>query len=244
MVELNNVSFYYKEKKAIENITFSVNRGEKVVILGINGSGKSTLLKIVDGLIFPQEGTYRYKGEEITEKKLKDPEFNKKFRKEVVMLFQNPDTMIFNPTVFDEIAFSLRQLEIQDVEEKVHYWAEKLGISHLLDRSPFQLSGGEKQKVCLASLLSIEPELLLLDEPVVNLDPRSAWWLIDFLKGLDITIITTTHNLDLSVELGSRGLLLSEDHRLIYDGSLKELIADREKLLQANLIYPKTCLGG
>ncbi|WP_457624131.1 energy-coupling factor ABC transporter ATP-binding protein [Persephonella sp.] len=237
MIELKDVSFSYQGRKAVENITFSIQKGEKVVILGINGSGKSTILKIINALLFPQEGTYRYRGEIITPKKMKDREFVRKFRKEVVLLFQNPDTMIFNPTVFDEIAFGLRQLGEKDIKEKVHYWADKLGIFHLLDRSPFELSGGEKQKVCLAALLSLEPEVLLLDEPTANLDPRSTGWLIDFLYQLDITVVTTTHNLGIALELGERGLVLSENHRLIYDGNLSEFLKDREKLLEANLIH-------
>ncbi|WP_457638830.1 energy-coupling factor ABC transporter ATP-binding protein [Persephonella sp.] len=237
MVEIRNLSYYYGKKPALKNISFSVKKGEKVVVLGINGSGKSTLLKIIDGLLFPEEGEYLYKGEKITEKKLKDRDFAKKFRKEVVLLFQSPDSMIFNPTVYDEIAFSLRQLEEKNIDEKVKYWAEKLGIIDLLDRSPFELSGGEKQKVCLASLLVLEPQLLLLDEPTANLDPRSTGWLIDFLQQLDTTVITTTHNLGLASELGERSLVLSENHELVYDGSIENLLKDREKLVKANLIH-------
>jgi len=237
MVEVEGISFAYSEEKVIEDITFSIQKGEKVVILGINGSGKSTLLKIINGLIFPQKGIYKYKGEKITPRKLKEKDFIRKFRKEVVLLFQNPDTMIFNPTVFDEIAFGPRQLELDNIKERVHYWAEKLGVYHLLDSSPFDLSGGEKQKVCLASLLILEPEIILLDEPTANLDPRSAGWLIDFLRQLDITVITTTHNLEIAPELGDRSIVLSEKHRLIYDGRLWDFLKDREKLLEANLVY-------
>ncbi len=237
IIRLKNITFKYEEKEILRDISFNVNEKEKLVLLGINGSGKSTLLKIINGLIFPQKGDYIYKGEKITKKKLEERNFIKNFRKEVVLLFQNPDTMLFNPTVYDEIAFGLRQLDIEDIDEKVKYWAEKLGIFKYLDTPPFKLSGGEKQKVCLASLLVLEPELLLLDEPTSNLDPRSTGWLIDFLYELNLTTIITTHNLSLSIELGDRGLVLSEDHRLIYDGDLEDFIKDKEKLLEANLIH-------
>jgi cobalt/nickel transport system ATP-binding protein len=237
MIKLENISFKYNNLEVLKNISFEIEEKEKVVLLGINGSGKSTLLKIINGLIFPTKGEYFYKNEKITEEKLKNSEFVKKFRKENVLLFQNPDTMIFNPTVYDEIAFSLRQLRIENIDEKVRFWAEKLGIYKYLDIPPFNLSGGEKQKVCLASLLVLEPELLLLDEPTSNLDPRSTGWLIDFLYDLNITTIVTTHNLSLALELGDRGLVISEKHELIYDGNLEEFLKDKDKLKEANLIH-------
>lgn len=237
IIEVQHIWYRYENKDVLKDISFKINEKEKVVLLGINGSGKSTLLKILNGLIFPQRGNYFYKGVNITKEKLKDKNFAKKFRKEVVFLFQNPDTMIFNPTVYDEIAFGLRQLGEKNIDEKVKYWADKLGIYKYLNIPPFNLSGGEKQKVCLASLLVLEPEVILMDEPTSNLDPRSTGWFIDFIYELDITTITTTHNLGLALELGNRGLVLSENHTLIYDGDLASFIKDIEKLKQANLVH-------
>ncbi|WP_207145102.1 energy-coupling factor ABC transporter ATP-binding protein [Persephonella atlantica] len=239
IISIKNVKYSYETATVLRDVSFQVKKGEKVVILGVNGSGKSTLLKVLNGLIFPSEGEYLYKGERITEKKLKDKAFNKKFRKEVVLLFQSPDSMLFNPTVYDEIAFGLRQLgeDKKVIDEKVRYWADKIGIYRHLDKPPFNLSGGEKQKVCLASLLVLEPELMLLDEPTSNLDPRSTGWFIDFLYELDKTVITTTHNLGLAVEMGERGIVLSENHTVIYDGCLKGFLKDRDKLIEANLVH-------
>ncbi len=221
----------------LEEISFTISPGEKVVLLGVNGSGKSTLLKILNGLIFPARGCWRYKGREITSRAMKDRAFSRSFRREAVLLFQSPEAMIFNPTVFDEIAFGPRQLGLEDVDDRVRHWAGQVGMEKFLDRPPFELSGGEKQKVCLAALLVLEPELLLLDEPTANLDPRSTGWLVDFLQDLQVTTLVTTHNLSLGAELGERTLVLSEDHRLIYDGRIDELLADREKLIQANLVH-------
>ena len=144
--------------------------------------------------------------------------------------------MLFNPTVYDEIAFGLRQLGIED-KDRIKIWAGRLKIDHLLDRSPFELSGGEKQKVCLASLLVLEPEVLLLDEPTANLDPASTDWLIEFLSELDKTIITTTHNLFIAGELGERSIVLGENHKIIYDGDMEDFLSDRDLLKKANLIY-------
>jgi len=237
MIELKNVTFFYENKKILDNINIKISRNEKIVIFGVNGSGKTTLLKILNGLLFPNYGQYFYKGEEISEKKLKNRNFSKKFRKEVVLLFQNPDTMLFNPTVYDEIAFGLRQLNIKNIDERVYFWAKKLDIDKYLDQSPFDLSGGEKQKVCLASLLVLEPEVLLLDEPTAYLDPYTTGWLLEFLSDLDITIVTTTHNLSIARDLGKRGVVLNKNGQIIYDGSLEELLQNMELLKKARLIY-------
>ncbi len=234
---VEDLTFKYGENVVLKDISFKVKEKEKVVLLGSNGSGKSTLLKILNGLIFPEKGKYFYKNTLISKEKLKDKSFVKNFRKEVVLLFQSPDSMLFNPTVYDEIAFGLRQLGIDNIDERVKYWAEKLGIYKYLDTPPFDLSGGEKQKVCLASLLALEPEVLLLDEPTANLDPRTTGWLIDFLFELDLTTIITTHNLSLSVELGDRGIVLSEDHQIIYDGNLEEFIKNIDLIKKANLVH-------
>ena len=237
LIKIKDLSYRYGENYALRDINLCVEKGEKAVILGVNGSGKSTLLKIIDALIFPEEGEYFYKGKKITKKALKDKVFAKSFRKEIVLLFQNPDSMLFNPTVYDEIAFGLRQLGIED-KDKIKSWAERLRIDHLLDRPPFELSGGEKQKVCLASLLVLEPEVLLLDEPTANLDPRSIGWLIDFIHNIDKTIITTTHNLSIAAEFGKRAIVLGENHRILYDGHMENFLDDIGLLRKANLIFP------
>ncbi|NOY53077.1 MAG: ABC transporter ATP-binding protein [Deltaproteobacteria bacterium] len=237
MIEVEQIAFSYGDRTVLEDLSFRVEEKEKVVLLGVNGSGKSTLLKILDGLLFPERGRVTYRGDPLTRKLLRRKGFNRRFRSEVVLLFQNPDMMIFNPTVFDEIAFGPRQLGMEDIEDRVRHWADRLGLSRYLDRPPFNLSGGEKQKVCLASLLAVEPATLLLDEPTSSLDPRSTGRLIDFLSELDLTTLITTHNLSLAQELGTRCLILSEEHRLIYDGELAPFLNDMEKLIEANLVH-------
>lgn len=237
MILVKDLSFSYNDKDVLKDLNFSINEKERVLLLGINGSGKSTLLKILNGLIFPNKGKYLYKDEEITEKSLKSKDFQRKFRKEVVLLFQNPDIMLFNPTCYDEIAFGLKQLNLNGIDEKVKFWAEKVGISKYLKEAPFNLSGGEKQKLCLASLLVLEPEFLLLDEPTANLDPKSTGWFIDFLNELQITALIAIHNLNLATEMGKRAIVLSEEHKIIYDGNLKEFLKNKEKLKEANMLH-------
>jgi cobalt/nickel transport system ATP-binding protein len=219
------------------NIRHTYDNGEKAVLLGANGCGKTTLLKILNGLIFPSAGEYRYKGTPVTGESLKDGSFHRAFRKEVVLLFQNPDAMLFNPTVYDEIAFGPRQLGLGDAADRARRWAEEFGLARFLDRPPFELSRGEKQKLCLAALLAVEPELLLLDEPTSNLDPRTTGWLVDYLQSLDATTLVTTHNLSLAGELGNRTLLLSERHEIVYDGPMEPLLADVDRLVDANLVH-------
>lgn len=238
MIKFERIHFNYAgAEPVLADLSFTIEEGEKVVLLGANSSGKSTILKILNGLLYPSKGAYLFQGEKITAASFKHKEFSRTFRKNVVLLFQNPDAMLFNPTVFDEIAFGPRQMGMKDVEERVQKWAEELGIARHLDRPPFHLSGGEKQKVCLASLLVLDPEVLLLDEPTSHMDPRSTGWLVDFLNNSGMTTIITTHNLSLAGELGSRTIVLSEDHHLIYDGDLERLTGDTDLLLAANLMH-------
>jgi cobalt/nickel transport system ATP-binding protein len=237
IMEASGITHRYGSQEVLSDIGFVIRPGEKVVLLGCNGSGKTTLLKILDGLIAPMAGRFLYQGEAITPARLKGHDLHRRFRSEVALLFQNPDAMLFNPTVFDEIAFGPRQMGLTDVDARVRHWAGQVGVSAHLERPPFSLSGGEKQKVCLAALLALEPRVLLLDEPTAALDPRSTGWLVDFLTGLQVTTLVTTHNLSLAPELGNRALVLGEDHRLIYDGPVNPLLADMERLAAANLVH-------
>lgn len=232
MITLNNISYFYEEQKALNSISFSLHKGEKIALLGSNGSGKSTLLKILAALYFPQEGNYSFETELLSKKSV-----SKNFRQRVGILFQNPESMIFNPTVRDEIAFSLREFGIADVQEKVEDIAGKFGLMQLLDKNPLYLSGGEKQKVILASILVYEPELLLLDEPTAAMDPKTTGWLIDLLLDLQTTMIVATHDLSLAYETSQRAIVIDESHTKIYDGCIEKLYEELDVLIEANLIH-------
>jgi len=145
--------------------------------------------------------------------------------------------MLFNPTVADEIAFGPRRFGLAEPEDRARRWAETLGIGHLLAQPPHALSTGEKKKVALAALLVMEPRLLLLDEPLAGLDPRSSGELVDLLREVPATLLLVTHNLGLGLELGERCLVLGEDHTLLHDGPSDGVAADLPLLQAANLVH-------
>ena len=226
-------------RPVLRDLTFSVAPGERVVLLGVNGTGKTTLLKALDGLVFPSAGRIAYHGVPLEAPRLEEPAFRRRFRAEVGLLFQNVDAMLFNPTVADEIAFGPRQLGLPGVEERVERWAETFGVTPFLDRQPFELSGGEKKRVALAAVLSVEPRVLLLDEPTASLDPASAAHLVDLLAGLaGTTVVVSTQNLSVAEELGRRALLLAPGRPgLLHDGPSDALVADERLLVESGLAH-------
>ncbi len=227
--------FSLRSSEVLRNVSFRIEEGEKVLLLGINGSGKSTLLKLLNGLLAPSSGRIRFRGETLDKRYLKQN--GHRFRRAVALQMQDPSAMLFNATVHDEIAFGLRHFGFEGVEERVQEWAHRFGIEKLLHVSPLNLSGGQKQKVLLASLLAVEPELLLLDEPTAHLDPPSTGWLVEFLQELPVATLTATHNLSLGRELGSRALVIGANHELIFDGSVEALLEDMPKLIEAQLVH-------
>ena len=231
LIKLNKIYYEYEKQPALEDISFEIEKKEKVALLGSNGSGKSTLLRILAALYFPTKGEYLFENEKVTKKTAK------KLRAKIGILFQNPDSMIFNPTVYDEISFSLKEFGFKDIEERVHKIAKEFNIEKFLNKSPIHLSGGEKQKVMLASILAYEPKLLLLDEPTTAMDPKTTGWFIDFLLELDKTIILATHDLAVAYETCERAIVLDENHHKIYDGKMEELMENLDILIKANLIH-------
>jgi cobalt/nickel transport system ATP-binding protein len=237
LIRTESLSHHFEGRPALRDVSLSVAHGERLVLLGCNGSGKSTLLKLLDGLFEPDRGAVFYDGRRLDREALKDREFHRRFRREVVLLFQEPEAMLFHPTVAEELSFGPSQLELDDPADRARHWARRTGIVHLWDRSPVDLSRGEKQRVALTALLVLEPRVLLLDEPTAALDPRSTGWLVDFLQDLTVTSITATHNLSLAPELGERGVVLGEDHAVLHDGPLEQLQGDLEVLRRANLVH-------
>jgi cobalt/nickel transport system ATP-binding protein len=226
-------------RPVLRDLSFGVAPGERLVLLGVNGCGKTTLLKALDGLVAPASGRIGYGGEPLTARRLEEAAFRRRFRGEVALLFQNVDAMLFNPTVADEIAFGPRQLGLAGVEERVHRWARQFELEPLLERPPFELSGGEKKRVALAALMAVEPRVLLLDEPTASLDPATGARLVDFLEHLrGTTVITATHNLSVAEELGSRAILLAPGRPgALFDGSISALVRDERLLIESGLAH-------
>ncbi len=224
--ELKNVSFSYLGR--FQAVSLKVRAGEKVAILGANGSGKSTLLRVLNGLVFPQVGEMKVFGQPLTEDGL-DGAFNRFFRSKVALLFQNPDAQLFCPTVWDEIAFGPLQLGLpkDEIHQRVEDLLKLLRLEALRDRSPYELSLGEKKKVAVAAVLATNPDVLLLDEPTASLDPRSTRTLIDLLIEANEggkTLVTATHDLHIVPEIADRVYILSEEKRDEAEGRPEELL--------------------
>jgi cobalt/nickel transport system ATP-binding protein len=224
------------------DVGFSIQPGECVAILGANASGKSTLLHLLDGLSFPTAGSVTAFGRELTEESVEMPPFSRQFRQQVGFLFQNPDAQLFCTTVEEELAFGPLQLRLsaEEAETRVLDGLRLFGIEHLRTRSPQTLSGGEKKKVALASIITCGPRVILADEPGAGLDPRTQVWLTEFvalLKRSGVTLIAASHDLSFVAETADRALILSEDHRLVYDGPVRDVLSDLDLLLSVNLIH-------
>ncbi len=239
MIELDQVDFgYTREQPVLAAIDFSLAPGERAVVLGANGCGKTTLLKLIAGLVSPSRGTFRFQGHEVNAKKLSDRAWCRDFRRAVGMVFQQPEAMLFNATVLEEIAYGPRRLDMPEPDDHARRWATRMGLEKHLDRAPYHLSGGEKQRLALACVLVCQPKLLLLDEPTSSLDPRATGWLIDYLLDQpDLTTLVSTQNLALATEFGRRALVLGEDGRQLHDGPLDQALADTDLMWQANLAH-------
>jgi cobalt/nickel transport system ATP-binding protein len=240
--EIKGVNFSYNNQIALRNINLTVHQGERIAILGANGSGKSTLLKLLDGLYFPNSGSICAFGELLTEEALQDGERAFSFRRRVGFVFQDPDVQLFSPTVWDEVTFAPLHLGLPQVQviERAEWAMDLLGIQKLRDRAPHRLSGGEKKKVALASVLSLRPDVWLLDEPTASLDPRSQSRLLDFIDELGRdgkTIITATHDLDIVEEIAERVVMFCEEHEITGEGAPHDVLSDYDRLVECNLIH-------
>jgi cobalt/nickel transport system ATP-binding protein len=241
--EIKQASFAYDGKQlALDNINLTVNAGECLVILGANGCGKSTLLKLLDGLYFPTSGTISAFGKVLTEDALRDDDFNFAFRRRVGLVFQDTDVQLFSPSVLDEVAFAPLQLGLprDEVTRRVESAIETLRIEKLRDRAPHRLSGGEKRRVALASVLSLNPDVWLLDEPTTGLDPRSQSWLVEFIlqqREVGKTVITATHDLAIAEEIATTIHVFDEEHHIAASGKPVDILSDHDLLHRCNLSH-------
>ena len=240
---LEKVSYRYHDLiPALSEVSLSLQKGERLAVIGANGSGKSTLLQVMSGLISPSEGTVWFRDREVTEKTLRDKTFLRFFRERVGYVFQDPDVQNFCPTVLDELTYGPLQLGLSEGEalDRAVEIMRMLLIENLKDRPSYMLSGGEKKRVAIGSVLTMNPEVLFLDEPMNGLDPRTQVFLLELILALSEagkTIVLASHDLSLVSELETRVAVLSEEHRVEKVGPARELLGDEELLLRVNLIH-------
>ena len=243
--KLRDVQYAYLNRfAAIDIKKLELSKSARVALIGANGSGKSTLLKLLDGLYFPQRGAVEFDGVQLSEERFRDDEFHYSFRRRVSFLFQDPEVQLFSPTVWDEICFGPLQLgwEKQRVREAAERTLEQFGLQQLRDRPPYRLSIGEKKKVALASILVIDPEVLLMDEPTAALDPRTQSMLLELLHQWGEnhkTIVTSTHDLSILKEICDQVYVMQEGS-IVHEGSPGEVLDNQELLEHTNLIHAHT----
>ncbi len=240
LIHLKDVSYTYNinmpfETKAIKSTNIQIDKDDFVGIIGHTGCGKTTLLQLFNGLLEPSEGKVLIDGVDIHNKKTK----LKDIRKRIGLTFQYPENQLFEETVFKEIAFGPKNLGVKDelLEEKVISALEMVEMDYFTykDRSPFTLSGGEMRRVAIASILAIDPEVIILDEPTASLDPQSRYGLLNLIRELHYkhhkTIILVSHNMEVIAELVKR-ILVMEKGKIVLDDTPRNIFQNHAEQIE------------
>ena len=225
-ITISNLCFAYTENKStLTDINLQISAGESVGLIGANGAGKTTLFLSICGILSPTYGEIK-----LFDRLVESGTFNP----EIGLVFQNPDDQLFCPTVRDDIAFGPENMGLspEEINNRVNEALSLTGVSHLVNRVPHQLSGGEKCMVAIASVLAMHPQIILYDEPSANLDLQARRRLINFLQASDETTIISAHDLELILEVCDRVILINQG-RIIADGIPQEIMSDRI-LMEAN----------
>ncbi len=235
-ISIQQLSYAYADgTAALDDVNLSIKATERIALVGANGSGKSTLLLHLNGILLPQTGEVVVGELPIVEKNLKA------IRNFVGLVFQNPDDQLFMPTVWEDITFGPMNQGIQgkELSHRAHHAMTAVGLDpdHYSPRNPGNLSGGEKKRVAIAGVLAMQPQVIVLDEPSAQLDPRSRRQLITLLSYLPLTQIIATHDLDLAVDLCTRTIVLSQG-QVVFDGPTDQVMSDPEFLEQHALESP------
>lgn len=234
IVEVQDLNHTYPDgTKAVRGISFRIHHGESVAVVGANGAGKSTLLLHLNGYLTPQTGMVRIGDFPLTKATVMD------IRKTVGMIFQNPDDQLFMPTVYEDVAFGPQNLGLppEEVELRVQDALTRTGVAHLRERPPYKLSGGEKRAVAIATVLSMSPDILVMDEPTSNLDPKARRGLIELLDGFQHTKIIATHDLDMVLDLCERTIVI-HDGKIMADGPTEAIFKDLDLMQASHLEKP------
>lgn len=237
MINVQNITFSYNgQDEAIKNVSFSIKKGSFVSIVGHNGSGKSTLAKLLVGLLKPTSGSIVIDGISINDEQLNE------IRKKVGIVFQNPDNQFVGVTVRHDIAFGLenQRIEAEDMEKKVLYYAELVGMQDFLKKEPHQLSGGQKQRVAIASALAMEQDIIIFDEATSMLDPKGVKDMMGIIRKIHAhyhkTILMITH--DLRLASYADHMLVMKDGMLMKEGNPEVIFQDEVLLASTQLLLP------
>jgi cobalt/nickel transport system ATP-binding protein len=239
LVEVQDLHYSYPGgQSALEGVSFRITHGEAVGIVGANGAGKSTLLLQLLGIIFPSSGSVRVGDWPVERKTLP------LVRRSAGLIFQDPDDQLFMPTVWEDVNFGpLNQgLSMEEAGRRAERALETVGALHLKERPPYKLSGGEKRAVAIATVLAMEPDILIMDEPSAGLDPAARRRLIELLGGFRHTKIIATHDLDLVLDLCPRTIVLGSG-RVIADGPTGDIFNDKAILKEGRLEKPLSMQG-
>lgn len=234
MIRVGDLHFAYPDgTEALRGISFEIGRGESVAIVGANGAGKSTLLQHLNGYLKPSGGQIHIGGIPV------NPETVRQIRRSVGVVFQDPDDQLFMPTVFEDVAFGLLNHGVSPAETMRLAMAalERVGMAHLKDRPPHKLSAGEKRAVAIATVLALSPDVLVMDEPSSNLDPRGRRRLISLLATFEHTKIIASHDLEMVVELCPRVIVLDAG-AIVADGPTRVLLTNEALMLDHGLECP------
>lgn len=233
-LEVKDVHYSYPDgHKAVKGMSFSIHHGESVGIIGANGAGKSTLLMLMMGVLFPSQGEICVADVHVTKKTLP------MIRQRLGMVFQDPDDQLFMNTVYDDVAFGPRNygLDENEVQKRVLSALDLVGILHLKDRAPFKLSGGEKRAAAIASVLSMQPDILIMDEPTAALDPKSRRRVMELLASFKHTKIVTSHDLDMIYEMCARTIVI-KNGEIAADGQTSDILVNAELMEACGLEIP------
>lgn len=239
IIELKNVTFKYDddaEKKAIDDVSFTINEGEWIAVIGHNGSGKSTLAKTINGLILPDSGTVTISGVEMSEETVWD------IRKKIGMVFQNPDNQFVGSTVEDDVAFALENQGVprEEMIQLVADALEKVRMTEFKTKEPARLSGGQKQRVAIAGVVALSPDVIILDEATSMLDPKGRLEVITAIKEIkkekNLTVISITHDIDEAAHADR--IMVIKKGELIQEGDADDIFSAGEALIKMGLDVP------
>jgi cobalt transport protein ATP-binding subunit len=232
VIDLQSLHYRYPDgTSALQGVDLHIGAGERVALLGPNGAGKTTLALHLNGVLTPTSGAVQVAGTAVTADTVRET------RRLVGMVFQDPDDQLFMPSVRQDVAFGPLNYKMDDVEGRVQRALAAVGMQHVADRAPHHLSFGQRRRVAIATVLSMDPGILVLDEPSSNLDPASRRELAEVLAGLDVTMLMVTHDLLFARQLCPRSVVLA-DGRVEYDGPTEQLLADAGLLARFRLELP------